>query len=66
MGKLIIFSMPLQMIRSLTISDIILCSCEGRVMLKSKINLGSSFCFRAVILMQHIRSSCMMILFKER
>ena len=43
MGILVAFLVPLQMRRSLMMIDIILCSWEGRDMLKSKINLGSSF-----------------------
>ena len=52
MGMVVPFLVPLQIRSSLMMTDRILCPWEGRDMLKSKINLGSSFYFQMKILMQ--------------
>ena len=45
MGKLVPSSIPFHMRNILTIEDRILFPCEGKELLKSKINMGNSFCF---------------------
>ena len=52
MGVLVTFSVPLQMIRSLVMTERVLCPWEGRDMLKSNIKLGISFYYQRIRLMQ--------------
>ena len=65
MGKLVHFSMPLQMRRGLTMTERIMFPWEGRDMLKLKIELGRSFHFQITRSMQRRRTICMLSFYIE-
>ena len=64
-GMLVPFLMTLHMIRSLTKTERILCTWEGRDMLESNIKIGSLFYFKMTILMKSRRTIYMPIFYRE-
>ena len=65
MGKLVHFLMSLQIRRSLTITEIIMCPWEGRDMLNLNIKIRISFHFQMTVLMKLIGTIFMLIFCRE-
>ena len=61
MGKFTPFSMPLQIRRSLAMTNRILCPWDKRDMLNLNINIGSFFLFQITRLMQLVRAVSMLV-----